>query len=224
MSRFNLGPAVATARVIATHRDLNLSVGHAQQILASLFGCNTYAALLDDEKKAPPNGGLGAAEHFILNPEWGLHRCRTLSLPEDLAACCFLGAQEAFTIDANPAFTRTRGVFASVDEFWEEEGRSDLIHRIYNDDHYAGVLNELNHVGYMPDGFELDHQSGNFWQSEQEWIVYARGQMGGELEDEEGPIFAMDDIGLVARLTYRKTGRAGLMLEDIEITDTPGNR
>lgn len=224
MSCFNLGPAVSSARVIANDRHLNLSVGHAQQILASLFGCNTYAALLNDEKKAPPNGGLGAAEHFILNPEWGIHRCRTLSLPEDLAACCFWGAKKAFSIDANPELMPTCGVFGSVEEFWEEEGRSDLIYRIYNDDHYSGVLNELNHVGYLPDGFDLDHQSGNFWQSEQEWIIHARGTMDGELGDDEGSIFAMDDIDLLTRVTYRKAGRAGLILRSIEIMDAPGKR
>lgn len=115
-------------------------------------------------------------------------------------------------------------MFASVDEFWEEEGWADLTHRVYNDEHFSGVLSELNRVEYLPVGFELGNQSGNFWQSERDWIVHARGLMQGELPDEEGPIFDVDDVDLLVRVTYRKAGRAGLILSDVEITDAPGNR
>jgi hypothetical protein len=219
MSVFNLGPAISAARAIATQRQQNLKVSHAQEILASLFGCKTYAALTSSERASPPHSRLSAAEHFILNLDWGEARCRELKLPEILAHCCFLGAQDAFTVEANPNFTPVRNVYAGLDEFWEDAGRDELVWRIQNDDQYSGVLNENAHVQFLPEGFDLDHVSENFWQARTEWIVHSRGVMEGDLTDEDGPVFQVEDIGFMAQLTYRKAGRAGLVLVDVELTE-----
>lgn len=225
MPSTNFGAAVAASRRVASQNLLKLSVSHAQEIQASLFGYRTYAALLVEDASAPPGETLSAAEHFILNRNLAIHRCRTLSLPEDLAICCFLGAQEAFTIEANPDFIPTRGVFGSVEEYWEKEGQAALLDRIYNDERYSGVFNENAHVVYDPEGFELGHQSGNFWQSRSEWIVHSRGELEGALEDEEERwTLEANKLDVLAQVTYRKAGRAGLILAGVQFADAPGKR
>lgn len=211
MSDFNIGPAVRAARAAASEHRLTLGVGHAQEILASQFGFNTYNGMIVELAQTREGTGLLSAEHYILNSDWGLQRCRALRLPRELAACCLVGAQEAFG-----------NLFTNVDDFWHAVARDEVIRQVNDDEHFSAAMAALAHVEYDPEGFELDRQSKNFWQARTRWVLHTSGEMQGAFSDEDGEDFLEEEtIDVWGRVTYQKAGRAGLVLSNVEVSPVP---
>ena len=93
MSSFSFGRAIAEARAFGAKHQFSIKVSHAQEVLASMFGYKTYSAMLIEQSLVSEGHGLDAAEHFIVNVEWGTQRCRDKGWSEDLAACLLISAE-----------------------------------------------------------------------------------------------------------------------------------
>lgn len=213
MSPFNFGPAIAEARAFGAKHQFPVKVSHAQEVLASMFGYKTYSALLIEQSLVPEGHGLDAAEHFIVNVEWGIQRCRDKGWSEDLAACCLAGVRAAIPC-----------AYETVDDFWHKGARDTVTAQVCEDPYFAGRTGEVAHIEYVPDpdGFEVESQSGNFWQAREEWSLTTSGEMQGERDDgDDQPLVLEDTIDVWARAIFRKSGRAGLILDRVEFSPQP---
>ncbi|BFI96249.1 MAG: hypothetical protein RSP_17590 [Rhodanobacter sp.] len=213
MSSFNFGPAIVEARAFGAQHQFPVKVSHAQEVLASMFGYKTYSALLIEQSLAPEGQGLDAAEHFIVNVEWGIQRCRAKGWSEDLAACCLAGVRAAIP-----------RAYETVDDFWHAVARDAVTAHVYEDPDLAAQMAETGNITFDPDpdGFELESESGNFWQAREQWTLTTSGEMQGERDDGDGQPLALDEaIDVWARAVYRKSGRAGLIFDRVEFSTQP---
>ncbi len=206
MSNHVRSAAYAAYHNLAT-QGLTVGRSHLTEIIAALLGYRTYAALAVEEADPRVEYHLGEAEIVVLNLPMGTTRVAELGLgvaPSVITAAC---------VEALKAGAGLASVFVGVAEFYDSHAREALAEAIYSADDVAGAMAESNAT--FPDEPEMDIEcpsTPDLWAAVEEWTIEGNGTMTGEYDPDGDRMFNGDKLNCRGWLTYRKAGRAGLVL------------
>lgn len=178
---------------------------HLGEVLAALLGYGTFSAL-SVEEFSQKEGCTDHAEILVVEHRAGVQRIRSLRQDLDpieharVIAACVQGLTDC-------AVSTT--VFADLDEFYDSWAKNKIAEAIFDSDHVASSGLPLR----RPELPSTTPATSNLWQSRFEWCIEVRGIVC-ELEDDEISSEHHTRYPVVGRLTFRKAGRAGLVVLD----------
>jgi hypothetical protein len=198
--------AFAASQALAG-QGLRVARSHLTEVLASLLGYKTLAALQVEESDPTLDYHLDDAERLVLDRPAGMARAEALGLPETAVTAC---------IDALKA-TAEIPVHTGVSDLYDEHVREELEQIIADGESTAMATAESN--GSFPDAPYLDDEpitSGDLWASAAEWSIEASGSLSGEYDPEGDRMYNGHEFDVWGKLLFAKAGRAGLIYLDSE--------
>ena len=207
----NVRSAVYTASQDLAAQGLTVKRSQVCEIVAALLGYRTYAALAMDEADPTREYHLDDAEIYVLNIPLGTARLAELGLHGSAAASAVVPA----CLRALKAGSTGVGVFEGVADFYYSHARDVLAEAIYDSEDVASAMAESNAA--FPDEPTMEDESratSDLWTARDEWTIEADGDMTGEYDPEGDRMFNGDTLNCRGWLTYRKAGRAGLVLAE----------
>ena len=180
---------------------------HLSEIIAALLGYRTHAALSVEQADTKLDYHLDDAEIFVLNLTMSERRAAELGLTASVVvpAC----------VQALKASAGSTAVYASMADFYDSHARQALAEAIYNAEDVAGAMAESN-ASFLDEPY-MDIEcppTPPLWAAVDEWTIEAGGVLTGEYDPQDDRMFNGDTLNCRGWLTYRKAGRAGLVLTD----------
>src|SRR5690606_17711587 len=205
----NISTVAFQARKTLRSSGLPISQTHALELVASLFGYGTYAALtLDPEVETDQI--CASAEDIVLRPDHLPKRMIKLGLDPSHAAAIGAAVVEACRLAVGDDNYPTR-IHASMNDF-KDFIFVDVGERAAGDDDVSSAYAETN--AYIDEFYTDDYEFEPLVAAETEWVLVASGTHTGEI-DPERP-YSGHAGNFTATYTFRKEGRCGLALVDVE--------
>ncbi|SFT71357.1 hypothetical protein [Paraburkholderia aspalathi] len=193
-------------------RGLTVKRSHLCEVIAALLGYGTHAALTVDEVDPALDYHLDDAEILVLHRPMGEGRASALAMGTSAATTT---AVVTACVEALVASAAPTPVFVGIAEFYDAHARQALAEAIVEADDVADTMAGSNAT--FPDEPELPDEcppTTDLWTAVDEWTIEADGEMTGEYDPEGDRMFNGDTLDCRGWLTYRKAGRAGLVLLD----------
>lgn len=208
---FDLSAAAYAASQDLKKQGLPLSRAHINEIMASLLGYGTLAALQAEEANTTLGYHLEDAELLVLNLPAGQRRAMALKHTEAVVGPCV----DAIAVHAGVP------VFKGVDDFYVGHAYEALVGVIGDGEYVDSVMADSN--ASYPDDPDLGEWdvSGDLWSSPTQWTIEVSGTWTGEYDPDGDRMFNGDTLDVWGKLIYAKAGRAGLILLDQEDGASP---
>jgi hypothetical protein len=188
------------------NQGLNIPRAHINEIMASLLGYGTLAALQAENADTTLDYHLDDAELLVLNLPAGQQRALALEHTEVVVGPC---------IDAIAAHAGVP-VFKGLEDFYSGHAYEALV-AVIGEGEYVATAMAGSNASY-PDDPDLGEwmASSDLWTSPTDWTIGASGTWTGEYDPEGDRMFNGDTLDVWGKLIYAKAGRAGLILQDQE--------
>lgn len=190
------------------------SRSHLGEVMASLLGYETYAALSTEEADVSLEYHLEDAELLVLDDVGGLARGTLLlaGRPEAEVRQVLVACEEALTTAASHA-----RVFTSIAAFYDDYVYEALVDAVESSPDVADSQAESNahftsNARFPPGLPEVER----LWSARQTWSLEADGSRKGQYDPEGDRMFNGDTLICRAKLNFQKAGRAGLIFDDSE--------
>lgn len=208
---FDLSAAAYAASQDLKNQGLNLPRSHISEIMATLLGYGSLAALHIENADTTLDYHLKDAELLVLNLPAGHQRAVTLNHTEAVVGSCV----EAIAAHAGVP------VFKDVEDFYYGHAYEALVWVIADGEDVASAMADSN--ASYPDDPDLGEweASGDLWTSPTDWTIEVSGTWTGEYDPEGDRMFNGDTLDVRGKLIYVKAGRAGLIRMDQEDGASP---
>jgi hypothetical protein len=207
----NISTVSVQARKALRSSGVNLSQTTALELLATLLGYGTYAALKLD-RTLDPSGMFAEADHVVLQSSALPARMAKLGLGAEnaqaLVAAVMDACNEAGEHEGNPC--RFHASMGDFQDFVFE----DVQTRAVSDDAVSSAYAETN--AYIDEFYTEDYEYGPLTEADVEWTLVASGSHTGEV-DTERP-YSGHAGTFTATYTFRKEGRCGLIETDLDFS------
>ncbi len=199
--RFDLSAAAYATSQDLKNQGLNVPRSHISEIMATLLGYGSLAALHIENADTSLDYHLKDAELLVLNLPSGHQRAVALNHPAAVVGSFV----EAIAAHAGVP------VFKGVEDFYYDHAYEALVGVIADGEDMASAMADSN--ANYPDDPDLEawEVSGNLWTSPTDWMIEASGTMTGEYDSEGNRMFSGDTLDVWGKLIYVKAGRAGLI-------------
>jgi hypothetical protein len=207
----NISTVAVQARKALHSSGVNLSQTTALELMATLLGYGTYAALKLD-RTVDPTAMFAEADHVVLQLSALPARMAKLGVDPGYAqfvvAAVVEACNEAVNDDDNPC-----RFHASMNDF-QDFVFEDVQTRAVSDDEVSSAYAETN--AYIDEFYTEDYEYDPLTEADDEWTMVASGSHTGEV-DAERP-YSGHAGTFTATYTFRKEGRCGLIEMDLDFS------
>jgi hypothetical protein len=197
------------ARNLLRASGMQIPHAHVMELVASSIGYGTYAALKLDSS-VDMEDLFPEAEHVVQQVNAVKQRLRDLGQSGQMANPVSLAIRDAFAQVVQGQEEPCR-FHASMEDF-QDFIFQDVQNEAFGDSNVADAYAETNAYidEFYTDGYEFESLA----KSEEEWTLEASGTHTGELDDDRP--YSGHAGNFTATYTFRKDGRCGLVLMDLE--------
>ncbi len=207
----NLSTVAVQARKTLRSSGVDLSQTTALELLATLLGYGTYAALKLD-RTVDPSAMFAEADHVVLQRSALPARMAKLGVDAEYAQMLVAAVVDACTTAVDDERNPCR-FHASMDDF-QDFVFEDVQTRAVSDDAVSSAYAETN--AYIDEFYTEDYEYDPLTEADDEWTLMASGSHTGEV-DTERP-YSGHAGTFTATYTFRKEGRCGLIETNLDFS------
>lgn len=206
---FKISTVAFQARNALRSSGVNIPHANALELVVAAIGYGTYAALKLDAS-VDADALFPEAEHVVLQADALEKRLQDLGYEKQLTQAVVQAIRDAFVRQDQDPDNPCR-FHASMSDF-QDFIFQDVQNQALQDNNVSDAYAETN--AYIDEFYTDDYEFDPLITSDNEWTLVASGTHTGEVDEDR--VYHGHAGNFTATYTFKKDGRCGLVLEDLE--------